>query len=203
MIVHCITCNKTFTKQSYEVQRTSNMNFCSRKCNHTFRKTSEIIACVHCGQTRSIKLSQKVRSKSGNFFCSRSCAVSYNNKLKRIGRRSKCEMILCSLIEESFPNIHIIPNDKTMLSGVEVDIAIPEINLAIEWNGIVHYRPIYGEAKLQNIQARDATKLKLAAEQNVHLVVIPDLISTDKAVKAAFKELKPIIVELLRQRSGS
>jgi len=203
MIVNCMMCDKAFTKLSYEIRRTSNVNFCSRECNHTFRRTSKIITCAYCGQDKSIKRSQKVRSKSGNLFCSRSCAASYNNKLKRIGRRSKCEMILCSLIEESFPNIHIIPNDKTMLSGIEVDVAIPEISLAIEWNGIVHYRPIYGEAKLQNIQARDASKLKLADERNIHLLVIPDLVSTENAVRAAFKEIKPIIVELLRQRSGS
>ena len=84
-----------------------------------------------------------------------------------------------------------------MLDGYEVDIAIPDLNLGIEWNGIIHYKPIYGQAKLSNIQQRDAEKQKIAEEKGISLIVIPDLVSTQARVKEAFTQVSKIIRSLI------
>jgi hypothetical protein len=97
------------------------------------------------------------------------------------------------LLEEKYPNFEIIPNDKELLDGYEVDISIPELKLAIEWNGIVHFKPIYGKQKLQKIQSRDAEKLKIANDKNINLIVIPDLVSKEAYVKEAFYNICRII----------
>lgn len=86
-----------------------------------------------------------------------------------------------------------VPNDKTMLGGLELDIAIPSINIGIEWNGIVHFKPIYGQAKLTRIQEIDAEKEKRAMDAGVSLIVIPDLVSTKKIVREALEEITGII----------
>ena len=84
-----------------------------------------------------------------------------------------------------------------MLDGLEVDIAIPSLKLAIEWNGIVHFKPIYGKRKLKKIQFKDAEKLKIAANKNINLIIIPDLVSNDKILHQAFKDIKNIINKII------
>ena len=75
----------------------------------------------------------------------------------------------------------------------EIDIAIPDLMIGIEWNGIVHFKPIYGQTKLTRIQEIDAEKTRLATEKGIGLIVIPDLVSTDAMIKRAFKDIVPII----------
>ena len=84
-----------------------------------------------------------------------------------------------------------------ILPTVEADISIPSLNLAIEWNGIVHFKPIYGQTKLDKIQDKDAEKLKIAANKNINLIVIPDLVSNNKILKQAFDDVKVIINKLI------
>lgn len=102
-------------------------------------------------------------------------------------------MYLASLLQDEYPNLNVLTTDKKLLDGYEVDIAIPSIGLAIEWNGIVHFKPIYGQIKLDKIQKRDAEKLKIASKKKINLVVIPDLVSTEVRVKEAFVEICKII----------
>ena len=57
-----------------------------------------------------------------------------------------------------------------MNDGIECDIAIPDLKIGIEWNGIVHYKPIYGEKKLSDIQERDKRKEEIAIEKKINLI---------------------------------
>jgi hypothetical protein len=93
--------------------------------------------------------------------------------------------------------LEIEANDKTLIPGYEVDIAIPSLRLAIEWNGGVHHKPIYGEEKLAIIQKRDEEKRRLAASLGIHLVAISDLVSTDQYVVQMFNVLRLVIDRLL------
>lgn len=102
-----------------------------------------------------------------------------------------------NLLVKEFPNLKILPNDKTMLDGLEADIAIPSLKLAIEWNGIVHFKPIYGQQKLDKVKNKDTEKLKIASNKNINLIVIPDLISNDKILNQAFNDVKEIIKKLI------
>lgn len=97
------------------------------------------------------------------------------------------------MICKEFPNLIIIANDKTLLEGYEVDIALPSLNMAIEWNGIVHFKPIYGDATLTKIQQRDAEKQLIAEKNEINLIVITDLASTNQYVNEVFHKIKKII----------
>ena len=105
------------------------------------------------------------------------------------------------MIHESFPKLPLFPNDKTMLDGLEVDIAIPSLAIGIEWNGIVHFRPIYGLEKLTKIQQKDKEKLEIAQRKAVNLIVVPDLVSNKKQVTKVFNEIKPLIAQSIREKS--
>lgn len=192
----CEQCGKDYKKETFDFKRTKH-NLCSKKCNGLFQRKRIKTFCGNCDKPIEIKLGESKKSKSGKSFCSQSCAATYNNKLKRKSRRSKIEAKFYNLLAKEFPSLNILPNDKTMLDGLEVDISIPSLKLAIEWNGIVHFKPIYGQTKLDKIQTIDAKKLKIAVNKNINLIVIPDLVSNDKILKQAFNDVSIIINNLI------
>lgn len=197
--ITCDFCDKKIQKTNSELKRYSN-HFCSQKCNRQHQVMGDTIktTCFNCNKEITRQKSQATKSKTGNYFCSKSCAATFNNKLKRKSLRSKIEIKLYNSLVKEFPNLNILPNDKTMLDGLEIDIAIPELKLGIEWNGIVHFKPIYGQDKLNKIQSKDAEKLKIASNKDINLIVIPDLVSNDKILKQAFNNIKSIIRDLIK-----
>ena len=199
MKVICKNCEIIFNKSSYEMKRSPNKHFCSRKCHINYHR-SKSIYCSTC----KIQIYRKLSTINiSNNFCSRKCAAIFNNKLRRKSRRSKCEILLFNLLSTAFPQLLILANDKTLLNGLEVDIAIPELKLAIEWNGIIHFKPIYGIEKLLKIQQKDKEKLQIAAEKDINLIVISDLVSTTKLIYEQFEIIKHYIDELQQLGRGS
>jgi predicted nucleic acid-binding Zn ribbon protein len=185
--------------QKHDKKRMSLKNcFCSQSCYDLHRTALTITTqCLTCGRNVIKTPSERRASPSGNYFCSKSCAAVFNNKKKKKSRRSKCEIMLCGMLKDKFPALNILPNDKTMLDGLEIDIGIPVLKLGIEWNGVVHFKPIYGFAKLSRVQTIDAEKQKIATQKGIHLIVVPDLVSTKEKVKEAFDEISKIIDQLL------
>lgn len=173
-------------------------HYCSKECKKNHTSKSITLPCGWCQKDKTITLAEFKKSKSGLAFCNKSCSASYNNTLKRKSRRSKCEKMLFELLINEYPNLTIINNDKILLDGYECDISIPDLKLAIEWNGIVHFKPIYGQTKLDNIQQRDMEKQKIAVEKQINLIVIPDLVSSEKYVKESFQKIKIIINNLIK-----
>ena len=53
-----------------------------------------------------------------------------------------------------------------------MDLDIPILNLAFELNGVFHYKAIYGEKKLLQVQKTDREKLEKSYEMNFDLIVI-------------------------------
>jgi len=198
--VKCSYCEKTFNRPIKDKTHGAKNEFCDHNCQSRFREATAYteLDCNQCG--KSFRKAKRHIGK--NNFCSQSCAASFNNKLKRKSRRSKCEKMLFKLISDKFTNLTILANDKTMLDGLEIDIAIPELSLGIEWNGIVHFKPIYGLKKLSNVQKQDQKKQKLAKKKKINLIVVPDLVSTKKKVNDAFKYIEPIIQMLKNQHGG-
>ena len=200
----CEYCKKPFQRSSKDnatFKKRTTKPYCSRKCYALAQQSRVTSNCGFCGtevwrHTRFAK-----SSKSGHIFCNNSCAAKYNIQYRKKSRRSKVEKLLCDLITQEFPQLNILPNDTTMLNGYEVDIAIPELKLAIEWNGIVHFKPIYGTEKLFKIQTRDKEKLELATKLDINLIVIPDLISTTQYVHICFSNIKTIITNLLSEEA--
>lgn len=197
--LNCDECKKEFQRSAQNMSRHAQKKntFCSRECSKAFMSHKIQIKCSQCGVTRDTILSQHLRSKSGESFCSRSCSAKFNSKYRKGTRRSKCETLLFNMLVDEFPQLEILSNDRLTLNGLELDISIPSLKLAIEWNGIVHYKPIYGQAKLDKIQDKDIAKLQLANKLDINLIVIPDLVSTELRVKEAFEKIKTIINGLL------
>lgn len=65
-------------------------------------------------------------------------------------------------------------NNRNICDGLELDIFIPELKLAFEINGIVHYKPIYGEEKFNKIKEKDILKNKSCKDKNIRIITIKD-----------------------------
>lgn len=130
------------------------------------------MSCTQCAKQFRKMANQIKRSKSGNHFCSRSCAATFNNRNKKHGtRRSKLEVWLEEQLASVFPDENIHYNRKDAIQA-ELDIYFPDRNLAFELNGIFHYEPIYGPEKLATIQSNDQRKFQACLEQGIELCVI-------------------------------
>ena len=172
----CPNCNCVFVKTKKVILRNlspSNQHkkmFCSPKCANKHLETGKIIQCTECGKPKYKNL--KSLSLSGNNFCNSSCAASYNNKHKKFGiRRSKLEYHIEHKIQEEYPDLKFICNSKEAI-GSELDFYFHSLNLAIELNGIFHYKPIYGIEKLNKIQKNDIKKLKASKKNGIELHII-------------------------------
>ena len=91
---------------------------------------------------------------------------------KSLHRRSKEEDTIYQAIIKKYPTLKIIPNDTTIIGDQEVDIAIHDYKLAIEYNGVFHYQPILGEKFLQRYKSLDLRKNKKLKELGWHLLTI-------------------------------
>jgi hypothetical protein len=205
--IHCKNCDRSILRNvsmlNVDKKRGRKLQFCSYKCSGSYySKLSKLnICCTNCAKIFTRKLgeisSNKRNTKTNNQFCSKSCSAIFNNKTRKKSRRSKAESLLYTLIKNEFPNLEVINNDRSFLDGYELDIFIPSIKLAVEWNGIVHFQPIYGQEKLDKIQEIDSIKCKLAELKGINLIVIPDLKSTKNYVNEVFDRIKELIYKLI------
>lgn len=197
----CNHCKQSYTEKSWYTKqakkRKRKLQFCCRECHRSYFDTTFKTCCGNCGKEILKTLKDKNKNSLGNYYCSRSCAVIANNKIRKKKRRSKIEKALFEMIQKAFPKLVILSNDREALQGLELDIYIPELKLGIEWNGIVHFKPIYGMEKLLAVQEKDRQKMEIANAKNIHLIVIPDHESKYSLVKESFSKIKEIIEKLL------
>lgn len=174
----CEFCGKVFSiagtwiALSLTNKKHNSFTFCSRKC----RDASKIIKikkqCAQCSKDINVLPRDIKKSKSGNVFCSRSCATTYNNTHKTYGtRRSKLEHWIEENLTNLYPTLEILYNNVSTINA-ELDIYIPSLQLAFELNGIFHYEPIFGADKLASIKNNEERKFQACLSQNIELVII-------------------------------
>ena len=173
----CTVCNTNFLRPKRLHWVTTSRNSdpcCSNECARKLQtlKGASQVSCANCNDSFIRQNSHIKKSKSGNSFCSKSCAATYNNKHKAYGiRRSKLEHHIEYKLKQDFPELSFLLNNKKII-GSELDFYFPDYKLAIEINGIFHHKPIFGKNKLKLIQDNDANKVKECKEKGISLVII-------------------------------
>jgi len=204
----CYNCNKPFFAMKANIQQEIKQNrkrvkFCSLNCCNNYRLKQINLVCINCKKEFALTPSQikgSKSTKSGNHFCSSSCAAIYNNTHKTTGyRRSKLEKYLEIKLKELYPNLEIHFNKKDTINS-ELDIYIPSLNLAFELNGIFHYEPIYGEKTLNKIQNNDNRKFQACIEKNIELCII-DTSHQTYVKESTSKKYLDIIINLINLKT--
>lgn len=191
------------TKYINENKKLQQNNYCSRSCVNLAKIQAKLHKCAACGKDVKVTPSAFKRSKTKRFFCNSSCAAKYNNQHKTTGtRRSKLESYIETRLGEDFPSLKFLFNTKHTI-GAELDILCEELNLAIEVNGIVHYEPLYGKDRLQQIILRDKQKMILCAEQGIELIVVnaaSHRYVNKHTCEVFYKQVQQIISDILTLR---
>lgn len=118
--------------------------------------------------------------------CSRSCGVKYGGRLGGMksatsqGRRSKNEIYFSELCAKKF---NILTNEQ-MFNGWDADVIIPELKIAILWNGIWHRKKITKKHSVKQVQNRDKIKIK----EIINCGYIPYIIDDDFQHNTIFVE---------------
>lgn len=173
LTLECPQCTKLFNIEVSDcheriITKKQTTIHCSRECSN-FNKHA-ILNCKQCDKTFTKIKSEILKTK--NHFCSRSCGATFNNKNKSYGiRRSKTEKFIEKMIKINYPDLQFYCNNKKQI-GSELDFYFPNLNLALEFNGPLHYTAIYGEEKLKKIQANDMEKMTNCHKQSIKLITI-------------------------------
>lgn len=77
-LVTCRQCAKSFYIKPNRLIRGWG-KYCSNTCKHLSQKTGETKLCDVCGKSTYKNLKDQSRSKSGKFFCSKSCHIIWRN----------------------------------------------------------------------------------------------------------------------------
>lgn len=205
LLCECQFCFIAFGVQKkmikFELKHKRNRHiYCSDPCYYkSLSKDSQRFNCTNCNVEFYRKPHQNRKNCSGNFFCCRSCSVSYNNKHKSHGtRRSKLEIWIEAELTKLYPDLTILFNKKDIIDS-ELDIYFPTLNFAVELNGIFHYEPIYGINKLNQIIENDKSKTKLCHEKKIDLCIID--VSQQKYTKpSTSKKYLDIITNIVKDR---
>lgn len=176
------------------------IRFCGKECKSKNQINKLEITCANCSKL-FFKIPGEIKqSKSGNNFCCKSCAVTYNNKHKTTGnRRSKLEIWLESKLISLYPMQKILFNDKTTINS-ELDFYFPSLKLAFELNGIFHYEPIFGKIKLNQIQNNDERKFQACIEQGIEMCII-DVSSMKYFKENNCNKYLDIIIEVINKKN--
>jgi len=128
--------------------------------------------CKNCNKEILVRNTEHLKSKSGYNFCSQSCSAIYNNTHKETGyRRSKLEAWIESQLNKTYPDLEILCNKKEAI-GAELDFYLPSLKLAFEFNGIFHYKPIYGLKKFESTKRNDINKIDSCLSKGIRLIII-------------------------------
>lgn len=79
-----------------------------------------------------------------------------NRKKSRGG--SKNENLVADILADIGYRVVQRSKDYTPRRQFEIDIALPEDRYAIEWDGVTHFSPVYGEEHLVRVQEKDRYK---------------------------------------------
>ena len=192
----CGHCGCAFKRERKEYNRlVSNgvsVFFCSRVCNGASRRTGQLHKCKSCGK-EVVRTPGKLEK---NTFCSHSCAASHSNKNKKHGtRRSKMEVFVAGKLEEDFADLEVKYNEISW-AGCELDIYIPSLKLAVEINGIFHYKPIFGTDKFNRIVENDRKKAEACCKAGIALHVIDitaNNIFSTQAGESYYKQIHQLV----------
>jgi hypothetical protein len=135
------------------------------------------LSCLSCNNIFSISqhLAQ-VRNKSNHIIC-----TICNPILKYT---SKGEIELYEFIKQNYAG-KIITNSRSIIGPLELDIYLPELNLAFEFNGL------YWHSEMEKDKKYHLNKTKLCNEKNIQLIHIyeDDWLYKESIIKSRLKNL--------------
>lgn len=112
------------------------------------------------------------------------------------GNRSKAEQLIIDLLRFHFSRLEVIKNDRTLLGRQEIDIYLPLLRVAIECDGVTHFKAIFGEATLRRTQEADKRKNEKLKALNIKLIRITLPENSSKTVQTIKERIPSVVTEI-------
>lgn len=84
-LISCGICSTEFYAKPSHVQKGWG-KYCSKVCQYAGQKNGQLYKCFICNKDTYRTPKDDLRSKSGNFFCSKSCQTIWRNSIVHIGQ---------------------------------------------------------------------------------------------------------------------
>lgn len=178
--VSCGNCEKIFYRS---LRGLVPINYCSQSCaatrNNSLYPKARLQKVILIGQRANLIKKRRAQSRSmkekrcivcdtlflaANKTCSDKC---YRESLSRAGkksaeiqsskRRSKNEIAFYNLCKYKFD---LVQNNLPIFNGWDADIILPNLKIAILWNGKWHYEKITKKHSVKQVQNRDEIKME-------------------------------------------
>ncbi len=156
--INCKNCDKILYRPPSVLKDRDNI-FCSKGCHDEFQNCKITFNCEKCKKTVIVSPSHYNRAR--HHFCSRECRSKFTFK------ESFVEVQFEELVKKL--DIKYERNNRSVLGRLELDFYFPNINFAVEINGIIHYKPIYGEDHFKGQKDRDRRKRRKCKELGILL----------------------------------
>ena len=157
--------------------------------------------CKYCENTFISRRRKKV-------FCSKKCAIDWQlytpegieqrkingskgGKMASKVKRSKNEIYFYELCSK-YLNCQVLPN-HSMFDGYDADIVIPDLKIAIEWNGKWHYAQVHKFHDFERTQRNDKKKKAMIEKSQYDLYIIKDMGGYNKKFVEQFELFKEYI----------
>jgi len=162
-IRQCINCKKTIPNFR---------KFCSKLCENQFYKV-----IPHLKESICVVCSKKF--EGCRLTCSPQCRKvllvrdgtkgGIKSASKRVLRSSQ-EIKLFELLNSKYKCLHNVQ----MFDGFDADIIIPDLKLAIMWNGIWHYEKVTKQHSLLQVQKRDEIRISKIIKHGYNYITVKD-----------------------------
>ena len=107
-------------------------------------------------------------------------SMEWDNNLLTRRNKKACQFYLRQTIESLYPGYEILEDyrhPQIQFSGTnqlgELDVYIPELQLAFEYNGEHHYRDIPAFGPVELYKRRDEEKMQICKDLRITLVTVP------------------------------
>lgn len=137
-----------------------------KRYNH-YSNTDLIIAKANDSDFQ--KITRKIRNVIEN-------EVRVKFGFKKVGEAWANETLLYQVVCEIYPDFRIIRHYRPeFLNFLELDVYIPKLKLAFEYQGIQHFKPVDhwgGKKSLEQVRRRDSMKKSLCELNGIDLIYI-------------------------------
>lgn len=185
----CPACEKKFETSKGQLKEKT---FCSRQCANKscihprkiIKKTKEpkvkstnidkIATCKICsGEFIQIGYSRKKTCGISCYKIARKLSgiIAGRASASKVSKRSKNEILFHDLVKERFP---LTLSNVPMFNGWDADVIIPELKIAVLWNGNWHHKKLTRKHSVLQVQNRDKIKIKEIEEFGYVPYVIDD-----------------------------
>ena len=177
--ITCSICSRVFSRLKKQITHSISIGakafICSRECQRAYQLTGKWVSCIVCNKSVYKTRFELTKHKTGNYFCSKSCANGQHNTLRSgsnhpnyingIGGYRElafqtygrvCTVFGCGYAIEQILEVHHRNKNRSDNSKENLDVLCPTHHSEFDWE-IRHYTQ-FGSSVIDNTSGSEPEK---------------------------------------------